>query len=141
MRQRRLLTALLGLVLALGSVFALSASPAAAAPGDNYVLDDSLSSPRTQAWQQDRFGMFIHFGVYATYKGSYGTCKSAEWIKRNCNIPWSDYESHAASFRPDNFDAKAIVAAAKQAGQKYIVITSKHHDGFAMWPSAVNDWS
>jgi alpha-L-fucosidase len=140
MSTRRLLSLASGLLIAAGALVGVSA-PADAAPGDNGVIDDALSSSRTQWWRDDRFGMFIHFGVYSTYKGQYGTCKDAEWIKRTCNIPWSDYEAHAAGFKPDAFDAKAIVAAAKQAGQKYIVITSKHHDGFAMWPSKVNDWN
>ncbi|MFC7614146.1 alpha-L-fucosidase [Actinokineospora soli] len=127
-----LLTALLALLL--------TAPAAQAAPGDNLAVDDPFSSSRTQWWRDGRFGMFIHFGVYAQYKGVYGTCRDAEWIKRNCSIPWSDYEAKAAAFNPTQFDAQAIVNAAKAAGQKYIVITSKHHDGFSMWPTAVNDW-
>ncbi|WP_436494975.1 alpha-L-fucosidase [Actinokineospora sp. HUAS TT18] len=135
--RRHLIVALTGLALAIGGL----AVPAAAAPGNNYVSDDALTAPRTQWFRDDRFGMFIHYGVYAAYKGRYGTCRDAEWIKRNCNVPWSDYEAKAAAFNPSAFDAKEIVRIAKQAGQKYIVITSKHHDGFSMWPTAVNDWN
>lgn len=119
----------------------LLVAPAHAAPGDNAVIDDALSSARTQWFRDSRFGMFIHFGLYAQFRGEYGGCRDAEWIKRNCNIPWSVYEAAAGNFNPVSFDANAIVQAAKQAGQKYIVITSKHHDGFAMWPTAANNWS
>ncbi len=128
------------LVLA-GGLLAAPAAPAYAAPGDNAVVDDALSSARTQWFRDTRFGMFIHFGLYAQFKGQYGTCRDAEWIKRNCDIPWPVYEAAASDFNPASFNANTIVQAAKQAGQKYIVITSKHHDGFAMWPTAVNNWN
>ncbi|GAA0380649.1 hypothetical protein Acor_02240 [Acrocarpospora corrugata] len=86
-------------------------------------------------------GVSVHFGAYSNYKGQYGTCRDAEWIKRQCNIKWNEYEAKAATFNPASFDANAIVQLAKQAGQKYIVITAKHHDGFAMWPTRVNRWN
>ncbi|WP_214417028.1 alpha-L-fucosidase [Sphaerisporangium fuscum] len=115
--------------------------PAMAAPGDNFVIDDALSSARTQWWSDARFGMFIHWGLYSAFAGQYGSCRDAEWIKRNCGIPDADYAAKAATWNPTSFDANAIVKLAKDAGQKYIVITSKHHDGFAMWPTQVNDWN
>jgi len=133
--------AALSLLIALAATAVIPPAPAAAAPGDNYVTDDTLSSPRTRWFDEARFGMFIHFGTYAVYRGQYGTCRDAEWIKRQCNIPWSDYEAKAATFNPASFDANAIVRLAKQAGQKYIIITAKHHDGFAMWPTRVNRWN
>ncbi|GIH00359.1 hypothetical protein Pma05_69310 [Plantactinospora mayteni] len=125
----------------MAATIVIPSAPVAAAPGDNYVVDDALSGTRTRWFDEARFGMFIHFGPYAVYQGQYGTCREVEWIKRQCNIPWSDYEAKAATFRPTSFDANAIVQMAKQAGQKYIVITSKHHDGFAMWPTSVNRWN
>lgn len=134
------LRALLALLVSLATVTVPSAT-AVAAPGDNYVDDDALTSSRTRWWQDTRFGMFIHFGPYAVYKGQYGSCQDAEWIKRSCDVPWSDYEEKARSFKPSGFDAQEIVRLAKQAGQKYIVITSKHHDGFSMWPTKVNQWN
>lgn len=140
MRQGWIRAALVSLAL-LFCPLVVAGSPAAAAPGDNYAVDDALSAARTQWWRDDRFGMFIHFGLYAAYKGQYGTCRDAEWIKRSCNIPWSEYEAKATTFNPTAFDANKIVQAAKQAGQKYIVITAKHHDGFAMWPTKVNNWN
>ncbi|MEV6866420.1 alpha-L-fucosidase [Streptosporangium subroseum] len=135
------LRAALSLLVALTATIIMPPSPASAAPGDNYVADDALSSSRTRWFDEARFGMFIHFGTYAMYKGQYNACREVEWIKRQCNIPWSEYEAKAATFNPASFDANAIVQLAKQAGQKYIVITAKHHDGFAMWPTAVNRWN
>ncbi|MFI6324788.1 alpha-L-fucosidase [Nonomuraea sp. NPDC050556] len=123
-------------------------SAAHAAPGDNYAPDDTFTSSRTQWWRDGHFGMFMHFGMYAAYGGEYrrpdGTiCRTwpGEWIKNNCSIPWSEYEAKAATFNPTGFDANAVIGAAKAAGEKYLVITAKHHDGFSMWPTAVNDWN
>jgi alpha-L-fucosidase len=133
-----------GLSLLLASaaaVVVIPPAPVAAAQGDNYAVDDALSGSRTRWFDEARFGMFIHFGTYSAWRGQYGTCRGAEWIKRECNIPWSEYEAKAATFNPASFDANAIVQLAKQAGQKYIVITAKHHDGFAMWPTQVNRWN
>ncbi|GAA2066872.1 hypothetical protein GCM10009801_13740 [Streptomyces albiaxialis] len=115
-------------------------------PGTNYAVDDPFTSDRTEWWRQDRFGMFIHFGAYSNLEGEYtrqdGTvCQDAEWIMRQCDIPKDAYEKQAATFDPSGFDAKKVVKAAKDAGQRYIVITSKHHDGYAMWPTKVNKWN
>ncbi|GAA4638398.1 hypothetical protein GCM10023196_095940 [Actinoallomurus vinaceus] len=123
-----------------------SAAAAASGPGTNYAFDDPFTSARTAWWRDARFGMFIHFGDYSNWEGEYtrpdGTvCRDAEWIKRNCNIPMAEYEQKAATFNPKDFDAKAVVAAAKSAGMRYIVITSKHHDGYAMWPTKQNTWN
>ncbi|RCG32832.1 alpha-L-fucosidase [Sphaerisporangium album] len=120
--------------------------PAQAAPGQNYAPDDPFTSARTQWWRDGHFGMFMHFGLYSAYRGEYrrpdGTvCRNAEWIKRDCAIPWTEYEAKAATFNPSGFDANAVIGAAKAAGQKYFVITTKHHDGFAMWPTKVNNWN
>ncbi|RZQ63443.1 alpha-L-fucosidase [Amycolatopsis suaedae] len=122
------------------------ASPPASGPGTNHAIDDPLTSERTRAWREDRFGMFIHFGVYSHLEGEYtrpdGTvCRDAEWIKRQCRIPQAEYERFAAEFNPAEFDAEAIARTAKEAGQRYIVITSKHHDGYALWPTKVNRWN
>ncbi|MBD3003937.1 alpha-L-fucosidase [Streptomyces sp. 5-10] len=125
-----------------------SAAPTAitAGPGTDYAVDDPFTADRTSWFRQDRFGMFIHFGAYSNLEGEYtrpdGTvCRDAEWIMRNCNIPREEYEKQAATFNPADFDAKAVVAAAKNAGMRYIVITAKHHDGYAMWPTKVNSWN
>ncbi|MFI0710189.1 alpha-L-fucosidase [Streptomyces inhibens] len=146
---------MLGVAGALGALLLAAGSPVAAAkppqrpaagPGTNHATDDPFTSSRTSWWRQDRFGMFIHFGAYSNLEGEYtrpdGTvCRNAEWIKRECGIPDEAYEKQAATFNPSAFDAKAIVRAAKDAGQRYIVITSKHHDGYAMWPTKQNTWN
>ena len=120
-------------LVATGAV-ALAHPAAAAGPGTNYAVDDQFTSSRTSWWRSDRFGMFIHFGAYSQLEGVYPkpdgtTCRSAEWIKRDCSIPMAQYEQFAAQFNPASFDATAIVNLAKAAGQKYIVQTAKHHEG------------
>jgi alpha-L-fucosidase len=110
------------------------------------------SNPERQAalatWQAARFGLFLHWGVYSVYGGTYHgkDLWSAEWIQENARIPWAEYSQTAAQWNPTNFNASAWVQLAKQAGMKYIVITAKHHDGFAMYPSKASrynlmDWS
>lgn len=98
------------------------------------------------AWFRDaRFGMFIHWGVYSGLGNEYQSRKGggyAEHIQRVLKIPIPEYRKNVAgTFDPTNFNADAWVALAKQAGMKYIVITAKHHDGFAMWPTKVNDYN
>jgi alpha-L-fucosidase len=119
---------------------------AAVGPGTNYAADDPFTATRTQWWRDGKFGMFVHFGDYTYWGGEYqrsdgSICKDAEWIKLNCNIPWNQYEAGAAKFNPSKFDANAIVKLAKDDGQKYVVFTAKHHDGYAMWPTKVNTWN
>lgn len=88
-----------------------------------------------RAWFQDaRFGLFIHWGVYSVLG-------DGEWVMNNQQIPIATYEKLPAFFNPQAFDAKAWVQLAKDAGMKYITITSKHHDGFAMWDSRVSDYN
>ncbi|TWP43238.1 alpha-L-fucosidase [Lentzea tibetensis] len=117
-----------------------------AGPGTNHAVDDPFTSERTSWYRDARFGMFIHFGAYSHLEGEYkrsdgSTCQDAEWIFNKCKIPVGEYEKLVKNFNPAQFDPKAIVGTAKAAGQKYIVITSKHHDGYAMWPTKVNKWS
>jgi alpha-L-fucosidase len=98
---------------------------------------------RMQWWRDARFGMFIHWGLYAVPAGEYKGQRSkdiGEWIMSWANIPRSEYETFAPRFNPVKFDAAKIVGIAKDAGMKYIVITSKHHDGFSMYDSAVSDY-
>src|SRR4029079_16590072 len=99
---------------------------------------------RMQWWRDARFGMFIHWGLYAVPAGDYKGQRSqdiGEWIMSWANIPRPAYEKCAAQFDPEKFDAAGWVATAKAAGMKYIVITSKHHEGFAMYDSAVSDYT
>src|SRR5689334_17879975 len=85
-------------------------------------------------FQNARFGMFIHWGVYSVLG-------DGEWVMNNRKIPAADYEKLPAFFNPIEFDAAEWVGLAKAAGMKYITITSKHHDGFAMFDSKVSDYN
>jgi alpha-L-fucosidase len=99
---------------------------------------------RMKWWRETRFGMFIHWGVYSVPAGTYhGTNVPGigEWIMNKGKIPVAEYREYAKQFNPTNFNADAWVKLAKQAGMKYIVITSKHHDGFAMFDSRASDWN
>jgi alpha-L-fucosidase len=98
---------------------------------------------RMRWWREARFGMFIHWGLYAVPAGEYNGKRSeriGEWIMEWANIPRAEYEKFAAQFNPVKFDAREWVKIAKDAGMKYIVITSKHHDGFALYNSKVSDY-
>ena len=84
-------------------------------------------------WVEARFGMFIHFGLYALPARH-------EWVKTYEQIPDAEYQKYFERFDPDLFDAREWVRAAKAAGMKYIVLTTKHHEGFCLWDSAVTDY-
>ena len=99
---------------------------------------------RMQWYRDARFGMFIHWGPYAALGGEYHGKKIgwiAEWIQHTARIPAKEYESMAAEFNPVKFDAREWVKIAKDAGMKYIAITSKHHDGFCMWDTKLTDYN
>ncbi|MFW6162062.1 MAG: alpha-L-fucosidase [Planctomycetota bacterium] len=94
-------------------------------------------------WREARFGMFIHWGLYAVPAGVWKGKRVpgiGEWIMFREQIPVAEYEKLAERFNPVKFDAEAWVRLAKEAGMRYIVITSKHHDGFAMYDSKVSDY-
>lgn len=95
-------------------------------------------------WRDARFGMFIHWGLYAelagVYKGKHVE-EPGEWIMNHAKIPVAQYEALAAHFDPTKFNADQWVELAREAGQKYMVITSKHHDGFAMFNSPANHFN
>jgi alpha-L-fucosidase len=99
---------------------------------------------RMKWWREARFGMFIHWGVYSVPAGTYDGKQIGsigEWIMRTANIPVARYAKYAEQFDPEQFNATEWVSYAKAAGMKYIVMTAKHHDGFAMYPSKVSDWN
>jgi alpha-L-fucosidase len=116
------------------------------------LLDAQPSSEaRLQWFRQDKFGMFIHWGPYSHLAGEWNGCRvpageQAEWIMNQCRIPAVQYREAAHDFNPAKFDAAAWVRLAHEAGMKYLVLTAKHHDGFAMYRSAVSrynivDWT
>lgn len=98
-----------------------------------------------QKWfKEAKFGLFIHWGLYAILAGEYNGRRTkglSEWIMNDLDIPVSEYEKLAAKFDPTDFDADALVRQAKEWGMKYIVFTSKHHDGFAMYHSACDPYN
>ena len=104
---------------------------------------ETKTEDRMQWWNDAKFGMFIHWGVYSVPAGTYHGEKIpgiGEWIMHNAKIPMAEYQKYAAEFNPVKYDPEAWVKMAKNAGMKYIVITSKHHDGFALFDSKVTDW-
>ena len=104
---------------------------------------DARRDPRLNWWREARFGMFIHWGLYAIPAGEWkgeAIPGIGEWIMLRARIPVREYEQLATQFNPVKFDAAAWVSLAKQAGQKYLVITSKHHDGFCMFDSKLTDY-
>lgn len=104
------------------------------------ALDDD---ERMQWWREARFGMFIHWGLYAIPAGEHKGKRVkgiGEWIMDKADIPVAEYEKFAGQFNPVKFDADEWVSIAKNAGMKYIVITSKHHDGFCLWDSEITDY-
>jgi alpha-L-fucosidase len=101
------------------------------------------SDERMSWWREARFGMFIHWGVYAVPAGTYKGQKVkqiGEWIMNRGKIPVAEYKAYAKQFNPVHYDPDAWVRMAKDAGMKYIVITSKHHDGFALFDTRASDW-
>lgn len=95
-------------------------------------------------WRDAKFGMFIHWGLYALLAGEYKgvqTDNIAEWIMHDLHIPVKEYEKLAESFNPANFNADRIVRMAKDAGMKYLVFTAKHHEGFAMFRSKADRYN
>lgn len=125
-RATRTLFFLAGCTIALSTI----APRAAQAP-----YRPAATNLAAREWFQDaRFGLFVHWGVYSVLG-------DGEWVMHNRRIPSADYEKLPALFNPQEFDAAAWVALAKAAGMKYITITSKHHDGFAMFDSKVSDYN
>ncbi len=131
--------ALAAIVIACGCVAACAeqpASPASSAPETKQQRDARM------AWfREAKFGLFIHWGVYSVPAGEWrGQKDYGEWFLEQTHMPVSQYEKYREQFDPRKFDAKQWVRIAKNAGMKYIVITSKHHDGFAMYDTKLTHW-
>ncbi len=131
--RRYCLTSLLAMACAWPSLSARAAGAATETPEQR--------AARMKWFAEARFGLFIHWGVYSVPAGEWkGKTNYGEWFLEETHMPVSQYEKFAQQFNPVKFDAKQWVALAKEAGVKYIVITSKHHDGFGMFPSQETDW-
>ena len=110
-------------------------------PGAAVTATDKVLNERMAWWNDARLGMFIHFGLYALPAGVWnGKTSYGEWIRTDAQIPLAEYDKLLTQFNPTKFDAEKIVLAAKNAGMKYITITTKHHDGFALFDSKVSDF-
>ena len=131
------LVAVIALALACTSSNAVAQAPAN--PESPEALEARL------AWfKQAKYGLFIHWGLYAIPAGEWKGKTSpglGEWIMNRSKIPVKEYEQLAKQFNPTKFNADAWVQMAQDAGMKYIVITSKHHDGFAMFNSKVSNYN
>ena len=96
-------------------------------------------------WNEAKFGLFVHWGPYCLYGGMYHGYQQrrggAEWIMNRCKIPVREYQATTTTFNPVDFNAEELVKMAKNAGMKYVVFTSKHHDGFAMYKSEVSKYN
>jgi alpha-L-fucosidase len=121
----------------------LAAGAPLSGQGSTAPRRDADHEKRMRWWREARFGMFIHWGLYAVPAGEYKGLRSkeiGEWIMSWANIPRAEYEQFASRFDPVKFNAAEWVRIAKDAGMKYIVITSKHHDGFSMFDSDVSHY-
>lgn len=93
-------------------------------------------------WREARFGMFVHWGLYTIPAGAWnGSTRHGESIRDTARIPLEEYDRLQAQWNPTAFDADAWARLAKAAGMKYLVVTSKHQDGFCLYPSRFTDWS
>ena len=139
--MKRLAVVLLTLSL---SLLSMAQAPAPPAPPTDKPETAQQRDARMAWWRAARFGMFIHWGVYAVPAGIYHDKPVpgiGEWIMNRAKIPMAEYQQYAKQFNPVKFDADAWVRAAQDAGMKYIVITSKHHDGFALFDSKASPWN
>jgi alpha-L-fucosidase len=126
--------------LLLAAVLALGAPAAARAQAPDPESDQAKQA-RLAWFREAKYGLFIHWGLYAIPAGQWKGERVpgiGEWIMFRARVPVPEYEKLAQGFNPVKFDADAWVALAKDAGMKYMVITSKHHDGFALFDSKVS---
>lgn len=146
LNMKRIVIAFCGLAAALALLSACSAKK------DASEVSLKLDSQKSEWFRDAKFGMFIHWGLYSILEGSYnghtmpdttfahGNTWYAEWIKPRLEVPDEYYNSLINEFNPVKYDPEAWVKEALNAGMKYLVITAKHHDGFALWDSEVSDF-
>jgi len=133
-------TSITSLVSALALVLGLATSASPQGPDPNSA---EARKARLAWFHEAKYGLFIHWGVYAIPAGEWKGARIpgiGEWIMFRARIPVPEYEQLATQWNPVKFDAEAWLQLAKDAGMKYIVITSKHHDGFALYDSKVSRW-
>ncbi|PNW29655.1 hypothetical protein BKP44_02800 [Formosa algae] len=110
----------------------------------NYLEESEADFSKRMQWFTDaKYGMFVHFGLYSQLGGIYkgnDEGRYAEWIQGNQNIPSDEYAKLIDTWDPKDFDADEIVKLAKASGMKYLVITTKHHEGFCLWDSEYTDF-
>ena len=132
--QRSAFAVLLGLTVA--------ASGLAQAPGPR--PPDPAREKRLEWFREAKYGMFVHWGLYAIPAGEWKGQRClglGEWLMNRCKVPVREYEQLARQFNPVKYDPDAWVQLAQDAGMKYIVITAKHHDGFALFKSAASPYN
>src|SRR5436189_2674172 len=142
-------------LVTLNAALAQSTSDVSTNPRDQKAIDEAISGwwtasmknheQRIAWWREAQFGCFIHWGVYSTFGGEWNGKPFkgyAEHMMRIQKIPRAEYAAKVVSiFNPEKFDAEAWVKLIKAAGMKYVIITAKHHDGFAMYPSSVSKYN
>jgi len=129
------------LFVSIGTFLMLIMACSTTSKNENASGESMDETERMAWWREAKFGLFIHWGVYAVPAGKYGeNTNHGEWIMHQARIPSAEYKEYASRFNPTKYDPAAWVTVAKEAGMRYIVITSKHHDGFALYPSDVTDW-
>lgn len=107
----------------------------------NSAMTRPVQDHRLDWWHEAKFGLFIHWGLYSILEGEYGgKTNYAEWIRTSAHIPLEEYDQLVHRFNPVKFDAKQWADYAKNAGMEYVVITTKHHDGFNLFDSKYSDF-
>jgi len=109
-------------------------SVSSAAQAQNVMVSDDAAGARIAWWRDAKFGLFMHWGVYSIPG-------RGEWVQWNEQIPVEDYAKLAQQFHPDHFDPDSWAAIAKAAGMKYTILTTRHHDGFALFDDPGNDFT
>lgn len=145
--MRKLLTICLGLAAMVAAAQTNTAADLTKSLGDTKESETKgwvrRTDPAMEKWRANRFGIMIHWGVYAIPGGWWNGKEvrgAGEWIKAFAKIPNADYDALLPQFNPTNYNPQAWARAFKEAGAKYVVITTKHHDGFCLWDSRFTDY-